>query len=252
MSDKSVIQSVQKAAIILKLFNKKEPMLTLQEIHQKTGFTKTTAMRFCTTLTSIGFLEKVYIGQAPYYRLGIELFTIGSTVINTIDLPERARKYLQEISNTLEDNSYLFIVRNNKAYCIDAVKGSYYIQDATTNIGDVLPLNIGGGPLAILAYIHMDDQNQIIDSFNLNDEERKELKERLENIRTAGYSFSSNETNLNTSAIGVPIFNHEGKVVGSLSVGGIEIRFNKDRVPKIIEVIREAGYKFSRELGWQG
>jgi IclR family transcriptional regulator, KDG regulon repressor len=250
MSDKSIIQSVEKVPVILNLFTKKEPMLTLHDIHQRTGYSKTTAMRFCNTLTNIGFLEKVFIGQVPYYRLGIELFTIGSLVIHSIDLIDRAKKYLKDISNQLEDNSYLFIERNNKAICIDAVKGSYYIQDATTNIGDVLPFNQGGGPLAILAYLESNRQSEIIKSFNMNQEEQRQLYERLDNIRNKGYSFSNNETNVNTAAIGVPVFNHEGKVAGALSVGGIEIRFSEERLPRIVEVTKNAAVRLSNEIGW--
>ncbi|ETI69051.1 IclR family transcriptional regulator [Neobacillus vireti] len=250
--DKSIIQSVEKVAVILKLFTKKKPMLTLHDIHQISGFSKTTAMRFCNTLTSIGYLEKVYIGQVPYYRLGIELFTIGSMAINAVNIPERAKKHLQEISNQLEDSSYLFIERNNKAYCIDAVKGSYFIQDATTNIGDVLPLNRGGAPLAILANMDTSRQYEIMETFNLSNDEKKYFLNRLELIKSNGYSFSSNEVNQSTAAVGVPIFNHEGIVVSAISVGGIEMRFSNERLPKIVEILKEAANKLSRELGWNG
>lgn len=41
MRDESIIQSIEKASVILKLFSKTEPMLTLQDIHAKTGYTKT-------------------------------------------------------------------------------------------------------------------------------------------------------------------------------------------------------------------
>lgn len=248
--DKSIIQSVEKVDVILKLFTKKQHMLTLHDIHQQTGFTKTTAMRFCNTLTSIGYLEKIYIGQIPYYRLGIELFRIGNLVMNTINIPERAKRYLQEISNQLEDSSYLFIERNDKAYCIEAVKGSYFIQDATTNIGDVLPLDRGGAPLAILANMERSRQSVILDSLELSNSEKQYFYKRLEIIRNNGYSFSSNEVTLNTAAVGVPIFNHEGTVVAAISVGAIEARFSNERLPKIVELLKNAGNKLSKELGW--
>lgn len=251
MNDKSIIKSIEKAAAILKLFSKDKPMLTLHDIHQQTDLNKTTAMRFCNTLTSIGFLEKVYVGQAPYYRLGIELFMIGSNVIKSIDLTERAKKYLQEISNTLEDSAYLFIERNYKAYCIDAVKGSYFIQDATTNIGDVLPWNSGGAALAILAYVEPVKQAEILETLQLNQEEQRYLLNRLELIRSNGYSFSSNEVKPGTSAVGAPIFNHEGHVVASISVGGIDHRFNNERLPQIVELTKTAANKLSQELGWK-
>lgn len=251
MRDKSIIQSIEKAAAILKLFNKNEPMLTLHDIHIKTGYTKTTAMRFCNTLCKIGFLEKVYVGKIPYYRLGIELFTIGSQVMHAIDLPSRAKKYLTDISNKLGDNSYLFIERNNQAYCIETVKGEYFIQANTTHIGDVLPLNRGGGPLAILAYMDSERQAEVFELLKLSKEKTEALKNRLVRIREKGYSFSSNETYQNTAAIGVPIFNHLGSVVAAFSVGGIEQRFSNERFPEIVKITKEAANNLSREMGLQ-
>ncbi|WML39727.1 IclR family transcriptional regulator C-terminal domain-containing protein [Neobacillus sp. OS1-2] len=170
--------------------------------------------------------------------------------MNTINIPERAKRYLQEISSQLEDSSYLFIERNNKAYCIEAVKGSYFIQDATTNIGDVLQLNQGGAPLAILANMEMSRQSEIFDLLNLSPSEIQYFFKRLEIIRNNGYAFSSNEVTLGTAAIGVPIFNHEGIVVAALSVGAIEARFSNERLPKIVEVLKDAGNKLSNEIGW--
>lgn len=250
MKDKSTIQSVEKAAIILRLFTKDEPTLTLHEIYEKTDFSKTSVLRFCNTLVNIGFLERIYIGRTPHYRLGIDLFTIGNLVLSTIDIPERADKYLEKISGVLGDNSYLFIERNNKAHCIKAVKGSYYIQAATTYIGDTLPLNLGGGPLAIFAHLDQEKQSEIIEGFNLTKEETEKLLQRLECIRKQGYSYSTNEVNLKTSAIGVPIFNHKNEVVAAFSVGGIETRISEERFPKILRELKEAAENMSREIGW--
>lgn len=250
MSDGSFIQSVEKAAAILDIFTKNESLLSLNDIHLKTKFSKTSLLRFCNTLCNIGYLEKVYVGKVPYYRLGIKLFTLGSRVIHSIDLPERAKKYLISISEALNDNSYLFIERNNKALCVDKIKGKFYIQTNTTYIGDTYPLHIGGGPLAILAHMDLNKQSEIINMLNLSKDKKNSLCNRLELTKRNGYSLSKNEVFPKTAAVGVPIFNHEGLVIAALSVGGIETRFSDDRLPEVVKVLKEAALKLSREIGW--
>lgn len=252
MGDHSIIKSVEKAAQILDLFmESSNHMLTLQDIQSKTNFSKTSTYRFCNTLNRIGYLEKIYIGNNTYYRLGIKLLTLGGYVTKSIDITERAKKHLIKISNELGDNSYLFIERNNQAYCIDAIKGGYYIQTNTTYIGDSFPFNRGGGPLALLAYMETSKQQKMVEQFQLNTEEEKLLYDRLELIRNRGYSFSKNETFKKTTAIGVPVFDHNGIVTAAFSVGGISSRFNDERLPKVVNILKKESINLSKALGWQ-
>ncbi len=245
-----MIQSIEKAALILKLFTAKEPVLTLHDISKKTSYNKTTALRFCSTLESVGYIEKFHIGSTPYYRLGIELFHLGTRVLNSIDIIARAKPFLEQITETLDDNSYLFVERNRQAYCVATVKGNYALQEVTTNIGDVLPLNRGGGPLAILASMRQEERSEIIDGFQMNEEDKLHFLERLSRVRSAGFSISRNEVYPDTAAIGSPILNHEGRVVGAVSIGGFLKRFSDERMPHIIKTVVSSAQDLSRSLGW--
>lgn len=250
--DRSVIQSIEKAALILDLFTKQKKELTLHEISQMTGYNKTTALRFCHTLESVGYLEKMFIGSTPYYRLGIQLFHLGMRTLHSIDLAARARPYLAQASRQLGDNCYLFIERNRQALCIEAVKGDFILQDATTNAGDVLPLNRGGGPLAMLAFMPEDKQESLMRDFDLSPAQLDGLRGRIAATRRNGYSFSSHEVYPDTAAVGTPIFNHAGEVVGAISVGGFIKRFSDELLPLIVETLLSASGQLSRELGWEG
>ncbi|QQK80423.1 IclR family transcriptional regulator [Salicibibacter cibi] len=250
--DKTIIRSIEKANNILKQFSKSESLLSLNDIAQKTENNKTTVLRYCNTLEKINFLEKIHIGTTPYYRLGINLFVIGNQALHAIDLPTRARPYLKRMVEETNENAYLFIERNNRAYCVDTIKGGHVINANTTHVGDSYPLHKGGGPLAILASMEKETQNTILSDLELTQDETDELYARLEFFYFNEYSISQNETYKGTVAVGAPIINHEGDAVGALSLGGIESRFTEDELPKIISVVKSAANNLSKELGQEG
>ncbi|QQK76536.1 IclR family transcriptional regulator [Salicibibacter cibarius] len=250
--DKTIIRSLEKANNILKHFSKSEPLLSLNDIAQKSGNNKTTILRYCNTLEKIKFLEKIYIGNTPYYRLGIHLFVIGNQALHAIDLPTRARPYIKKMVEETNENAYLFIERNNRAYCVDTIKGGHVINANTTHVGDSYPLIKGAGPLAILASMERETQNAVLSDLELTQDEIDKLYARLEFIYFNEYSISHNETYKGTVAVGAPVMNHEGDAIGALSLGGIESRFTEDELPKIISVVKSAANKLSKELGQEG
>lgn len=248
-SSGEIIQSIVKVPEVLDVFTTKN-LCTLHDIHLKTGFSKTTASRICNTLVKIGYLEKVFVGQTPYYQLGIELYRLGRHAIESIDIQSSAKKYLQIISERLGDNSYLFIEKKQKALCIEKIKGSYYIQTATTHIGDTLPFYKGGGPLSMLAFYNNEKQQAIMKQEGLLAAEIETLLPRLKEINSCGFALSLNEFAQNTGALGVPVFGLSNEVVGALSVGGIVDRFQDDRIPVIEEILKENALALSLELGY--
>lgn len=250
--DRTVIHSVVKAVNILKLFSKKEPMLTLGEISRKTEFTKTSALRYCNTLERLNFIEKIRVGDTPYYRLGMELFVIGSQALHGVDLSERAKPYLRKMAQSSGENSYLFIERNLRAYCIEKQTADNVIQAVTTHVGDSLPLHLGGGPSAIFASMDPIKQKEVLLDLELEGEVNKKVHKKLQLFEKHGYVISRNETYQGTMAIGAPIYNHEGITIGAVSLGGIESRFTDDRLPKLISILKNNAYNLSKELGWQG
>ncbi|WP_368900952.1 IclR family transcriptional regulator [Oceanobacillus oncorhynchi] len=248
-NNRDLIQSIVKIPLVLNLFSNNS-YLSLHEIHINSKLSKTSALRLCNSLVEIGFLEKFTNGNTPYYRLGIELYKLGRQFAEKIDIRDSAKGHLESISRRLGDSSYLFVERNGQAMCLDSVKGDYYIQTFTTSIGDSISFNLGGGPQAMFSFFPPSKQEAIIQSLHLTAEEEKKTRKKLEEIKRKGYAFSIGELYQNTAAIGVPIFDIDGKVAGALSVGAISSRFSEERVPLIQEVLKSAAKELSQTLGY--
>jgi IclR family transcriptional regulator, KDG regulon repressor len=252
MRDRSIIQSIERAGIILDLFTTKKPELSLNEISQEANLNKTTAFRFCGSLEKIGFLEKVHNQGGTRYRLGVRLFHLGSIVINSLDLQSRAKPYLNKISEITGDNAFLIIEKDYQTYCIDIVKGQHFIIDITIELGEKLHLTEGGAPLAIFANMEANRKLEAIKRMNLTENEAELTLSRLKSIKRDGYAYYvfNNDIYPNAASVGSPILNHEGIAIGALSVGGIEERFSEDRRPMVIDVVKKAAMNLSKEFGW--
>lgn len=247
--NRTIIQSVKKVMSVLDLFSDEESHLTLDDITKKTGFTKTTVFRYCNTLEDLNYIEKVYIGNTPYYILGMELFVIGSKAIQTLSLPEITKPYLKQLTHLSNENSYLFVYRNKKAYCIEKNVSQNVIQANTTYVGDSIPLHKGGAPSAILASLDVEDNKEIIEK--MNHDFKESFKKKQSYYKEHGVVISRNETFQGTIAIGAPVYDHEGNTVGAISLGGIESRFTDDLILEWTELLKNTANEISFKLGWK-
>ncbi|MBC9786001.1 hypothetical protein H1S01_16065 [Heliobacterium chlorum] len=119
-------------------------------------------------------------------------------------------------------------------------------------IGMRLPLYRGASKKVILAHLPLRTQQevfrQIPEVFRCDEVER--ITEELVSVRDQGYAVSYGETTEGTVGLAVAIFSWENKVVGSLSLAGPELRFQKSRMPEMIYQVRLTAMKISEELGW--
>ncbi|WP_203340180.1 IclR family transcriptional regulator [Planococcus beijingensis] len=247
--DTSINQSVEKAISILNLYSAKELQFTVNEISELAKINKATVIRLCNTLEKAGFIERFHDSRASYYRLGIGLGRLGNIVIQSLDLTSRAKPYLKKLTDLTGDNSYLFIEKNNMAQCIDIMKGPRMYDESSVELGDTLQLNQGGAPMAIFAHLSALKKEKLLTKLNLEEEEK--LIGQLEVIRKNGYSLSQGDILPHIAAVGAPIIDFRGNVIGALSQGGLAREYVDERLSETIKIVKEAARELSREFGWE-
>lgn len=100
------VRSVEKAMGILELFDADRPSLTLQDVVQLTGLNRATAYRFCQALLFLGFLERT--GDRSYRR-GMKTLLLGHAAFATLELPEIAWPYLEELQTATGETANLAV-----------------------------------------------------------------------------------------------------------------------------------------------
>ena len=78
------------------------------------------------------------------------------------------------------------------------------------------------------------------------------LLRQMEDIRKHGVAFDYKEFDKDTSAIGAPIFNHEGKPVAAIVVAGPSQRISLTYDSPLVVELKDAAEKISAQLLFNG
>ncbi|OES45129.1 IclR family transcriptional regulator [Domibacillus iocasae] len=245
--NKTVLKSME----IIKLFFKEEKLTLLQMI-EKTGLPKTSAYRMAESLLELGFLEK---DQEGAYRLGLIFLALGNLVADRLDIRSVALPYMKRLRKETGEAVNLVIRDGDEAVYIEKVDTQERVR-VYTQIGRRAPLYGGACPRILLSFMEQDEQEQLIESFQMiryakgTPENKEELRQLIQKTRKNGWSISHSELEDHSSALAAPIFNHKGDVIAGISLVGPEVRFRDEaRAKEMIEKLIEASRQISVELG---
>lgn len=243
------IKVVERAGRILDVLKERE-QVTVADLVNVLGDNRTTIVRLCEVLTSLGLLERAADDTRAAYRLGPEMVYLGGLYRQRSRLRTSALPALQKIAGATEDTAYLIARARETGVCLARVVGQYRVVSVLLEEGDALPYDRGGGSTAILAFLDGEERERVFD--HLGEERSAAVEPRLDQIRRQGYAVSLNEVIIETGAIGAPVFSENGTVLGAVSVGGIIGRFSEERLPTLSSVVVQAAYEVSRAMGFQG
>ncbi|RXT05226.1 IclR family transcriptional regulator [Ammoniphilus sp. CFH 90114] len=249
-------QSVIKALSLLDLFSPDKTELSLAEIAKLSELTKPTAYRLLSSLETCGFVSKVkYSEQDIRYRLGLKLLELGNMVLEQSELRKVALPFMKQLAESMDEAVHLVVVDGEEAVYIEKVDSKQPIR-LFTSVGKRSPLHLGSASKLLLAYMNNPQKEQLIENMefvsmtpnSITSAER--LKEELDKILQNGYSISDGEQTLETIGLSLPIKDHTGAVVASLTISGMKSRFNKERMPILLEETEKAADLISRDLGY--
>lgn len=236
------VSSLRRALGLLRLIAAGDPAgIRLKDLAGAAGCSQPTAHRALQDLIAEGFVEQVSGGKR--YRAALDFFVLAARAGQAGGLRELARPVLLRLSATLSDTIFLLVRNGYDAVCLDRIEGPFPIRSFTGDIGGKVPLGLGQGSLAILAYLPEAEREAVI-RFNiprlldrgLLDEAA--LRIALARAREQGW------VNLNTglipgmAGVGVPVFDAQGRAVAALSVGTLAERLCEERLPSVVAILK--------------
>ena len=219
-----IIQSVERALQILDLFNEQATELKITDISKLMGLSKSTLHSLLKTLQLHG-----YIDQNPEngkYRLGMKLVERGHFVVGSMDIRQKAKGWLTELSRRTGQTTHLGIL------------------DATA-IGKVL-----------IAWLGEPELNALLEGYQYTTftpstlASREALMSALAQTREQGYALDSEENEQGVRCVAVPVWNHESRVIAALSLSTLTSRVDDAELADFREQLQQAGLQLSRALGY--
>ncbi|SFQ28384.1 DNA-binding transcriptional regulator, IclR family [Actinomadura madurae] len=243
------IKVLDKAAAILQVLRERE-RVTPADLVETVGESRTTVVRICETLVRHGLLEREDSSRVSY-RLGLTLLELGALTRQRLSIRDVAHPVLVELSAKTGDSTNLVVQRDDAAVCLIRVVGSYPVVSQALYEGGRLPYDRGGSSLALLAFGDAELQESVL--ARLEPDRRPALRDRLQEIREAGYCVSRGEFLPETGAVGAPVFGvHGDHAIAGVSVSGVVGRLADDRLPELTAAVMAAGESISRGLAYSG
>jgi IclR family KDG regulon transcriptional repressor len=221
------IESVDKALEIMMCFSDQEPILSLKQLSEKTGFHKSGILRLCGTLLARGFLVR---SRRSVYSLGPVLLRLGKIYERNNSLISLARPILHELSAMVGESTKLFGIQGNRRVCLAIVKESHPLS-YTVEEGEEFDLHAGSAGLVLLAFSSKEFRNKVLQGWRLQNltpytiVDRDQLEKTFKRIRKHGYSISRGELLPEVAGISAPVFDHISTICASISISGPVQRF---------------------------
>ncbi|ENZ7914598.1 IclR family transcriptional regulator [Klebsiella aerogenes] len=248
-----IIQSVERALQILDLFNEQATELKITDISKQMGLSKSTLHSLLKTLQLHS-----YIDQNPEngkYRLGMKLVERGHFVVSSMDIRQKAKSWLMDLSQRTGQTTHLGILDGREGVYIEKIEGKQ-AAIAYSRIGRRLPVHATAIGKVLIAWLNDADLNAILEGYEYTSftpstiTSREALLSVLAQTRAQGYALDSEENEQGVRCVSVPVWNHESRVIAALSLSTLTSRVDDGEFVRFRGLLEEAGLQLSRALGY--
>jgi DNA-binding IclR family transcriptional regulator len=248
---RGTIQSVDRAARILKVLASGPRRLGVSEIAERLDLTRPTVHGLLQTLQAHGFVEQDR--DSDKYQLGAGLLQLGNSYLDLNELRSRSLLHAERLA-----------IRTDAAVRVGVMHGASVVvvhhvfrPDSTLQILEVgaeLPLHasaLGKAMLAFAPEAAIDDLlGELPPRLTSRTLSPAALREELTTARELGYARERDEAILGESSIASAIFDHSGHAVGAIGVvGATERIIPRGPAKHLAAAVTEAARGVSRELG---
>jgi len=217
-------QSLERGLAILTCFTPEHPIRGIAEVADELGMRRSTTHRYMSTLVALGYLEQ---GAARKYRLGLRVTDLGMSALNSTDLREHARPYLEELCRQSSYSVSLAVLDGPEIVYIDRVRSARRGQgklDLDLAPGARLPAYCTAMGKLLLANLPEEEQRGLLAELKLTRmgpntiTSKSGLRSELEHVREEGFAVNDQELASELYAIAAPVRSESAEVVAAVSM----------------------------------
>ena len=244
------IKVIEKIMKIIEVIAGNEEGCTSREVSKILNLKVTTVHSIISTFHTLGYFEKDE--KTKKYKISDKFLKIFYPLIQRNILLKTAEPVMKLLAEEIKESVVLVVFYKGERYTIAEVSFQNHLLNVNLNVfkkGSCYETATGR---VLLAYLDEKDLKDFVkrngypgEMWN-NINTLEEMKKQLEKIRKERIEILMREE---TVAIGVPIFDSEGKVCASLGVYLPVIRFQGENRKKIIKELKKASEYITLKMG---
>jgi IclR family transcriptional regulator, KDG regulon repressor len=247
-------RSLDRALQILSSFKVDRQNLSLTELAQVVGLSRSTVYRLASTLVRRGFLK--YDRSSKRYLLGMKLFELGSVVFSSFSLRTIASPFLIKLQSEHHKTAFLTVLEDDELVYVEKREGiGNPIQFSQTLVGMRRPPYFGSFGQLLMAYLPDNEVDRLLRLSPLKRFTKKSItslekfKKRLAKIHTQGYAVEVGEVLENVTGVTAPIRDHAGRVIAAVGIGFISSFEDSEGLKVIVRNVAKVAEEISQEIG---
>lgn len=252
-SNKYHIPILEKGMQVIELIAEYQKGLTVQELVNELGHSKTSIYRIVCSLEEMGYLRKNK--ETNSFTITRKLFKIGLSSLGTTTIIEHAYEPMRRLRDELRETVVLGTLMGTKIVILEQVIGSHHFSF-------ILKPGMGVG-------LHASAPGKVFMA-NVADEERDEILSKiefpkftdrtitntvdylkeLEQVKACGYGLDMGEELTGVRCIGAPIYNQAGKVAATIWISGPAERLSDEAILEYSKQVVACGNEISEKMGF--
>lgn len=229
--------------------------LGLSELARELSLHKSTVHRLLTTLLRHGYIDQDPSTQR--YRLGLAFLEFAHHTLERLDVRRCALRPMQALARDSGESVYLNVLVGGRMLCVDEVVGPQGVTIGS-NVGVALPLHATATGKCFLTWLPEIERSALLSGAPLEGvtahtvTERSSLLRELEQVHVLGYAVNDEETEPGTRYAAAPIFDQQGRIAASLSLGAPVLRVTRADLSQLGAAVSVTAAKISAVLGYRG
>ncbi|MGI5159336.1 IclR family transcriptional regulator [Microbispora sp. CA-102843] len=245
-----MIQSVERAALILKALGSGTPRLGVTEIAERVGLAKPTVHGLLRTLAACELV--VQDPDTGKYALGPAVLQLGNAYLEGSELRARSLLWADSLAQRVNEAVWVGTLSGSRVIVLHHVfRPDDVVQ--ILEVGAAIPWHACALGHAIAAHDPRGEEllsDDLAPLTGLTRTGRDDLERALAEVRRRGYAVEDQEAALGDAGVAAPVFSRDGSVVGAVAVvGPVERVLDPARREEVALAVRETARAVSRDLG---
>jgi IclR family transcriptional regulator, acetate operon repressor len=249
----SLVQSVQRALSLLRLFDSAHPEWSAAELARRSGLRRTTAFRLIKTLAAEDVLALNPINGR--YFLGPAVFQFAYVWVADASLARIAAPHLERLAEATDESVGLTVWNGEGPLCVAhspsprPFRFLMYVGQTFTDIANA-------HSKVLLAFGPEERRERVLrkslpalTAFTITDIDR--YRDELKRIAAEGVAYDVQGQQRGVCALAVPVYDFSGEVRASLSVVVSEVRYGPAEARRYSQALKQVAAALSYELGYR-
>ncbi|MGB5844893.1 MAG: IclR family transcriptional regulator [Anaerolineales bacterium] len=247
-------ESVLRAFMIIEYLAESNEWVGLRSLAKDLDLVPSTAHRFLTSLKDLGYVQQH--PENSRYQLTLKFAWVASLVLERTKLRQIARSWMDHLTKISNETTHLAVLEGQEIVYIDKVDNDQAVK-MRSRIGTRGHFHSTAVGKSMLAFLPEKERERILEDLHLipltknTITDPAKLAANLDTIRSRGYSVDDEENEVGIRCVGVPVFDHAGRVAGAVSISGWTITMTQERLPQLGSILQDACKKISKELGFE-